>query len=472
MYQRALELQPDDIRITNAIARHHLKYKEFDKTEEYINAIMEKRPNYFPARMVKAELLLAQRQFAEAIELLNQIIKEEPNSARAHYFMGLAHIGKGESRLAKTDLGKTLELSPNHIKSRLLLAGIYLRERDFAAAQKESQQILALDPKNYPATLISGNADLFQKNIANAQKTYESLIELQPDNPVGYFRLGYLQRLLQQYDPALTNFEKALAFNPRLMDVFANIVAVHIAQKDVPTALRKCDQKLAEFQDQSTISAIVHNLKGTLYLVQKNKARAEASFQAALKANPNYLQPYYALAGIYLSENKTDQAVAQYQSALATNPKQTRAHMVLGTIFDSQKQFDQSKKHYRAALDINPEFAPAANNLAFVLADEGQNLDEALGFARMAKEKLPEDPNVMDTLGWVYYKKGLYDSAISEFSDSLEKIPGNAIVNYHLGMAFYKKGDRDNAKLQMEKALSLNQNFPGADEAKRVLAEM
>ena len=117
-----LELQPDDVRITNAIAKHHLKYKDFDKTEAYVNEILEKRPNYFPARMVKAELLLARRQFDEAIQLLNPLINEEPNSARAHYLMGLAHIGKGETRLAKADLGRTLELSPNHIKSRLLLA--------------------------------------------------------------------------------------------------------------------------------------------------------------------------------------------------------------------------------------------------------------------------------------------------------------------------------------------------------------
>ena len=78
----------------------------------------------------------------------------------------------------------------------------------------------------------------------------------------------------------------------------------------------------------------------------------------------------------------------------------------------------------------------------------------------------------MDTLGWVYFKKGLYDNAISEFTDSLEKMPDNAIVNFHLGMAFYKKGDRDKARSQLEKALSLNQNFDGAAEAKKVLSEM
>ena len=261
-----------------------------------------------------------------------------------------------------------------------------------------------------------------------------------------------------------------MELNPRLMDVFANIVAVYIAKNDVTTAQQKCDQKLAQFQDQPAISAIAHSLKGSLYLIQKDKSKAESSFQTALKANPNYLQPYYALAGIYLSENKTDQAIAQYRAALEANPRQTQPHMVLGSIFDSQKQYDESEKHYRAALEINPEFAPAANNLAFILAEQGQNLDEALGYARMAKERLPEDPNVMDTLGWVYFKKGLYDNAISEFSDSLEKMPDNAVVNYHLGMAFYEKGDRDRAKSQLERALSLSQTFDGAEEAKKVLS--
>jgi tetratricopeptide (TPR) repeat protein len=75
----------------------------------------------------------------------------------------------------------------------------------------------------------------------------------------------------------------------------------------------------------------------------------------------------------------------------------------------------------------------------------------------------------MDTLGWVYYKKGLYDLAIGEFSDSLAKIPENAAVIYHLGMAYYKKGEKEKAKEQLEKALSLQPDFPGSDEARQVL---
>jgi tetratricopeptide (TPR) repeat protein len=129
-----------------------------------------------------------------------------------------------------------------------------------------------------------------------------------------------------------------------------------------------------------------------------------------------------------------------------------------------------SEKHYRAALDDNPDFASAANNLAYNLADQDKDINEALKFAQLAKEKLPDDPNVMDTLGWVYYKKGLYDSAIGEFTECLEKMPDNPTAIYHLGMAYNKKGDLGKARVELQKALRLDKNFSGAEEAKRVLA--
>ena len=121
------------------------------------------------------------------------------------------------------------------------------------------------------------------------------------------------------------------------------------------------------------------------------------------------------------------------------------------------------------ALDINPDFSLAANNLAYLLAKQDKNMNKALSLAQKAKEKLPDDPKIMDTLGFVYYKKGLYDSAIAEFSDSLDKIPDNAMVRFHLGMTYYNKGDKDRAKAELKKALDLDQKFDKADEARHIL---
>jgi tetratricopeptide (TPR) repeat protein len=78
----------------------------------------------------------------------------------------------------------------------------------------------------------------------------------------------------------------------------------------------------------------------------------------------------------------------------------------------------------------------------------------------------------MDTLGLIYFKKGLYDIAIQEFTDSLEKIPDNPIIHYHLGRAYYKKGNKELARVELEKALSLDDSFDGSEEARQILSEL
>jgi tetratricopeptide (TPR) repeat protein len=137
-----------------------------------------------------------------------------------------------------------------------------------------------------------------------------------------------------------------------------------------------------------------------------------------------------------------------------------------------RNETDLSEKHYRAALDNNPELAPAANNLAWILADRGEKLNEALALAQKAKAKFPDNGSITDTLGWVYYKKGLYDNALTEFNEAIEKLPENPTVRYHLGLAYYKKGQNDRAKQELQEALSLSASFEGAEEAKRILAKL
>jgi tetratricopeptide (TPR) repeat protein len=233
-----------------------------------------------------------------------------------------------------------------------------------------------------------------------------------------------------------------------------------------------CDDQLKNVQGEPAQKSILYNLKGELFLAQRRTTDAEESFKTALKENPFFPQPYYALAKIYLMEKQEDKAIDQYKALLEKNPNQAGPHMLLGTIYDVQKRFDLAEKHYSKALDINPDFSAAANNLAYLLAKQDKNINKALSLAQRAKETLPDDPKIMDTLGFIYYKKGLYDNAIAEFTDSLEKIPDNAMVRFHLGLTYYKKGDKGHAKTELKKSLDLDQNFDKADEARQLLKEL
>ena len=295
---------------------------------------------------------------------------------------------------------------------------------------------------------------------------------LQPQNPEGHFRMGIVHRLNQRNDLAMKSFEKALALDPDRVDVFTHLILMDIAMKNYTKAISRCDHHLALFKNVPKGQSMILDLKGGVYVAQKDLVKAEEAFKSSIEKNPESMRAYLALARIYLAEKKQDKAIDQYKAIIAKNPKQVGAHMMLGMIYEFQKKNDLSEDHYRKALAVNPDFVPAANNLAYMLAEQGRNLDEALSMAKKAKEKAPEDPNVMDTLGWVYYKKGLYESSISELLDCLEKMSDNPVVYYHLGLAYYKNGNIEKARAQLEKSLKISKDFPGADDAKKMLSAL
>jgi tetratricopeptide (TPR) repeat protein len=472
MYEKARQLEPENVNIPYSLARYLFGLGDFDPSEKEIAAVLQKQPGHFPARMLKSELLIARREYKPAIEILDKLVQDEPKSARAFYFKGAAHLGVGDSTLARTALVRSLELEGGNSKARLLLAEAYLKERDAALAQKEVMEVLKAEPGHYQAKLLLGSIYMGQRKSEEAKEVFEALVKADPNNPAGYYQLGTLLRINRQFDQARVQFEKALALNPRLLDAFSSLVGVHAARGEFDRALAICDQRLKSADLSPEEAGVLYNLKGGVYLARGDEASAEGAFREALNRNPNFMQAYYALAGLYLRGGQSEKAIRQFQALLDVNPRQVVPHAMIGIIYDSQKQFDLSEKHYRAALVIDPKFAPAANNLAYILAEANRDLNEALMLAQTAKERMPEDPNVMDTLGWVYYKKGLYDSAIGEFKDSLAKSPDNAPVVYHLAMALYKKGEKDQSRAEFERALKMDGAFAGADEAKRILAEL
>ncbi len=125
------------------------------------------------------------------------------------------------------------------------------------------------------------------------------------------------------------------------------------------------------------------------------------------------------------------------------------------------------------ALEIRPDFAAAANNLAWLVANKSEpDLGEALRLALVAQNAFPEDPYIADTLGWVYYKRGAYSMALTRFSMATEKRPDIPTLRYHLALALYAEGQIKRAKSELTKCLESKDNFPEHAEAEKLLKEI
>jgi Flp pilus assembly protein TadD len=114
----------------------------------------------------------------------------------------------------------------------------------------------------------------------------------------------------------------------------------------------------------------------------------------------------------------------------------------------------------------------AANNLAYLYAMAGDNLDVALNLAQSAKASAPDDADIDDTLGWIYYKRGLPALAVEPLRRSVAKDPKNALFHFHLGMVYVKAGDAGNARSMLQRAVSLGLESQDAAEAQRALATL
>ncbi len=176
------------------------------------------------------------------------------------------------------------------------------------------------------------------------------------------------------------------------------------------------------------------------------------------------------LGKLQVEEGSVDQALATFQQSIKDNPREVPFYILSGELYEKKKDWDQAKTMYQDALNISPDHPLASNNLAYVILEQGGNVDVAMGLAQTARRGMPDSPNAADTLGWAYYQKGIYQSAISQFQEALRLSEkrgeaDDADVHYHLGMAYEKTNQTALARQQLEKAVKLSPNNADARKA-------
>ena len=201
----------------------------------------------------------------------------------------------------------------------------------------------------------------------------------------------------------------------------------------------------------------------------RDTANEEATLRRLIEVDPTNLQAFAGLATMYVQQGKLDQAKAEYEEISKKQPKSVVAPTMVALILEAQHKTAEAQKVYEKVLAAAPNAALAANNLAWLYADSGSNLDMALQLAQTAKQQLPNVPQINDTLGWVYFKRDLAALAIPAFQSSVQADPKNPTYRYHLGLAYAKNGDTVRAKAAFDEALKQKPDFREADEARKAL---
>jgi tetratricopeptide (TPR) repeat protein len=213
-------------------------------------------------------------------------------------------------------------------------------------------------------------------------------------------------------------------------------------------------------------------LAARTYGATGDRDAAERFLRRAIEMDSGDLAAYGALGQLYVAQGRLDEARAEFERIAKQSSKPVGAVTMVGIIAEAKGDLAQARAQFERALQLDPEAAVAANNLAWIYAEHGGNLDVALHLAQVAQKRLPEVSEVADTLGYIYYKKNLAPLAISTLTVVTARDPGNPTFQYHLGLAYASAGDAKRARQSLARALELKPDFAGAHEARELLGSL
>jgi beta-lactamase regulating signal transducer with metallopeptidase domain/Flp pilus assembly protein TadD len=143
----------------------------------------------------------------------------------------------------------------------------------------------------------------------------------------------------------------------------------------------------------------------------------------------------------YRRKGDLDSAIANLRQAVKMAPDNVVARSTLALVLDAAGKKPEAQMEYFEVIRLNPNNGVSLNNLAYLLASNGGDLDEALLLAQRGHKALPDSDEVSDTLAWIYLKKEQPDEALPILNELVQKQPGSAEYHEHLAMALQAKGD-------------------------------
>ncbi len=422
------------------------------------------------ALVYQGQIKLRQNDANGAVDALQQALKLDANNAVAHYQLGLAFDMQHNPAQAESELRTAVNLRPDLSDAQRALAALQLRRGDFDALTQTAQQMINSAPMAPDGFLLRAVAEMNRRNYPAAEQDMRKAAELAPASPTPYVQMGNLHQAQKQYAEAIKSYQQALDKDPASTDALQGLMNTYLAEKQPDQAIAAARAQIAKSPDRSGL----YDLLGTALFQKKDFHEADNVFHKAIDLDKNNSDALLKLAQVQAAEGSASQALATYQQSIKDHPREISFYLLAGMMYESQGNIDQAKSMYQQALNIQPDNPVASNNLAYVMLQQGGNVDVALAMAQTARRGAPELPQAADTLGWAYFQKGVYQSAIDMFQESLrlnEKrgAPDDPTVHYHLGLAYQKANQPALARQQLERSLKIN---PNNAEARKALSEL
>jgi tetratricopeptide (TPR) repeat protein len=426
-------------------------------------------PGHPRAVLERAQLDLRAGKVQQAVESLRKLVKQF-ESRDAYRLLAHAEELSGNRTAAIRAVTSAIQSSPNfsfteeRIRARMLAENgrCPAAIKNLAAVRErtplldEDKILLALCRYNSGSEKLGRH--LLEEVLAQPRPPPEAVLEYSR-------REGTSQGVTGR---AYQELERLLIRKPQNWQAIVELTRLDQRAGRGEHALRRLDRESARNPD--AVPARIRLLRARLRLAAGDPAAALDDAKAAVESEPHLPEAIELLASLYAGLGQPDAAIAALEQAGHLGALGARHHLLLGELHRAEGREELALHSFENALAAGSQRPILKNDVAFLLAKQGRDLERALRLATQAAAELANDPNAVDTLGYVYLQSGDAGVALVHFEDAIERTETpQPSFYYHLGLALRSLDRSEDAARAFEAALEINEVFPEAIDARQAL---
>lgn len=388
------------------------------------------------------------------IEDFDQLLIEQPDNI--DILIGkallLSQLNQQQEALKVTD--KVLEIEPAHLRTMILEAKLLLQLQRPNEAFVRIERALEENPDNVRLRLQYARL-LTRVDLIKAQQQFFILAEQHPRDPDIIFSLALIYKENGLYGDAEERFKQMLSMNKRSSEAHYYLGQLAERKGNTETAMH---HYRAVKPGVDYLAATKQLAKLLVEQEQTDQALALLS-QAREQSSKDAVRFYLLEADLLIQLGHFKKAQQLLSEALIERPDNNNLLYARSMVSEKRNNLPLMESDLRTILAHNPNSTLALNALGYVLSDRTDRLDEAERLIRKAHELQPEDPAIMDSMGWLLFKQGKSDEALVFLKQAFNKFPDHEVAA-HLGEVLWSKGEHEQAKTVWRTALQKHPDSP------------
>ena len=435
------------------LANSLLEEGRTEEARKIIEQLYKSNTKDVAVRGVRASLMVRMGNtddLAHAIDEFQTLLKEEPQNATLRVGLGEALLAKGDLAGARKELQAAVSAQPQLVAPRYVLAEIAIAQHNAADLVQQADYLIRLQPLGVRARRYYARALAERGNTDLARREFDQLLAHNPADTETRAQLALLEMRVGRFKEADNLLKAPGAGRPESsgLSTLQAHTLLHIWKNEPKRALAMLEDAVQKQPKNAQIRVLL--ARTAAKLGDTDTAVAQYKFLASQMKSSEF---YYELGKLQDQIGDGAGARLSYLEMQRLAPRDARAEFSLGRAAERDGKAAEAIDHYQTAVHLGSNDPVVFNNLAYLLADSGKDLDRAMDLARKALASAPREPGIEDTMGYVYLKKNMNDSAVTVFSKLVRKYPKEPAYRFHLGMALVQKGDKTSARRELQACL-------------------